>query len=126
MRVALKDLKGVESVDVSLSKGTAVVTFTPGNTVRYEQLMQAIAKNGFVLKGSKIVAEGTIAGTAAQAQLTVSGSGDQFQVQPSDANAVGTALRTAMGKSVEASGTIPEVVKGGKADVLKLDSVKAK
>lgn len=60
MRVALKNIKGVETVSVSLEKGEAVATFAPGNSVRYDDLLRAIEKNGFVVKGSKVVADGTV------------------------------------------------------------------
>ena len=52
MRVALKDIKGVNTVNVSLERGEAVATFAPGNTVRYEQLLRAIETNRITPVGS--------------------------------------------------------------------------
>ena len=55
MRVSLKAVPGVDSVDVSLEKGLAVVKMKPGNTTTLKQLNEAIAKNGFTMKDSSAV-----------------------------------------------------------------------
>lgn len=121
VRVAIKNIDGVQSVDVSLSKGTAVVTFAPGNHVRYEQLLSAIAKNGFAVKGTRIVVEGTIAAEANAPSLRVSGSGDVFRLVPGRGAASPTA---SAGTRVEVEGEIPELAKGQKAETLRYDAVR--
>ena len=60
MRVALKSMNGVDTVDVSLNKGLATVNLKPGNAVTVEQLQHAITKNGFTPRQSDVVATGTL------------------------------------------------------------------
>jgi copper chaperone CopZ len=121
VRVALKSIKGVDSVNVSLEKGEAVATFVPGNSVRYSDLLRAIEKNGFVVKGSKIVADGRVTTTGAGSEFEVSGSGDRFQLKP----AAGATASISRG-GAEITGEIPEVGKGKSADVLIYSSVVSK
>jgi hypothetical protein len=52
VRVSLKSVSGVDSVDVSLAKGLATVKMRPGNTATLKQLQSAITKNGFTMKDS--------------------------------------------------------------------------
>ena len=82
MRVSLKSVAGVESVDVSLEKGLAVVKMKPGNTATLKQLQAAITKNGFTMKESNATVAGTILVADGKTQLKVSGSNDVFQLVP--------------------------------------------
>ena len=122
MRVAMKNIEGVQTVDVSLSKGTAVVTFGPGNRVRYEQLLSAIGKNGFVVKGTKVVADGTIENGTSGPAVRVSGSNDLLRLVPG--TGANSAAPGEAGTRVEVEGEIPEVSKGQKADTLRYDAVR--
>lgn len=117
VRVAIKNIEGVQSVDVSLSKGLATVVFAPGNHVRYEQLLAAIDKNGFVVKGAKMVADGTIENNGGTVSLRVSGSNDLFRL-------TGENLVAVNGNRVQVEGDIPEIGKGKRADTIKSTSVR--
>ena len=66
MRVSLKSVAGVDSVDVSLEKGLAVVKMKPGNTATLKQLNEAITKNGFTMKDSTATVVGTVIETDEQ------------------------------------------------------------
>lgn len=121
VRVALKNITGVQSVDVSLSKGEAVATFAPGNSVRYEQLLRAIEKNGFVVKGATLVADGTITGKDGIYELQISGSNDRFRLEA--ATAASPAVARLAGKIAEITGSVPEVAKGKSSDAMKVESV---
>lgn len=121
MRVALKSIKGVDTVNVSLEKGEAVATFAPGNSVRYDDLLRAIEKNGFVVKGSEVVADGTISTNGATTALDVSGSRDHFRLQSKETASQPTTF--VAGAQVEVTGQIPEGSKGKSADVLLYGSV---
>ena len=119
MRVALKDIKGVQTVDVSLERGEAIATFAPGNTVRYEQLLRAIERNGFVVKGSRLIVDGQVTESNNQPELQVTGSNDHFRLQPSS----GASPANQLSGSVEITGTVPEVPKGKTPDMLQYESV---
>ena len=76
VRGALKKLVGVESVDVSLNKGRAVVKLKPGNTLRPDELWETVRKNGFTPKQTSVRVRGEWDGS----KLKVSGSGQSLDV----------------------------------------------
>jgi hypothetical protein len=121
--VTLKNLKGVQTVEVSLEKGEAVAILAPGNTVRYAELLEAIDKNGFVVKGAKLVATGKVIATSGTAQFEVSRSGDKFRLEAATSD---TEPATIAGRSVEIIGSVPESPKGKLPDVLRYESVEVK
>lgn len=108
MRVSLKSVTGVESVDVSLAKGLASVKMKPGNTATLKQLQNAITKNGFTMKDSIVAVVGTVV-TDGTLQLKVSGSNEMLDLQP-EAQTIPAA--TLNGKLVTVTGIIPEAAKG--------------
>ena len=122
MRVSLKSVSGVDSVDVSLEKGLAVVKMKPGNMATLKQLNEAITKNGFTMKDSTATVTGTVATTDGKATLRVSGSNDGLQLVPqSGATPNATSL---VGKTVVVEGTIPEGTKGKTPDIIRYQSMK--
>ena len=116
MRVSLKSVAGVDSVDVSLEKGLAAVKMKPGNTATLKQLQGAITKNGFTMKESKATVAGTILVTNGKTQLQVSGSSDVLELVPESQNVLNAS--SMQGKSVVVAGTIPEAPKGRAPDSL--------
>jgi len=117
----LKAVPGVDSVDVSLEKGLAVVKMKVGNTTTLKQLNEAIAKNGFTMKDSSAVVTGTVAVTNGVATLTVSGSNERLQLVPNSASA--PSASTMVGKTVVVEGTIPEAGKGKAPDSIRHKSI---
>jgi copper chaperone CopZ len=109
VRVSVKSVAGVESVDVSLAKGLASVKMKPGNTVTLKQLQSAITKNGFTMKDSTMTVEGTVVVEAGRVQLKVSGSNEMLDLVPQGQAAASAALN---GKSVTVTGVVPETAKG--------------
>jgi copper chaperone CopZ len=109
VRVSVKSVAGVESVDVSLAKGLASVKMKPGNTVTLKQLQSAITKNGFTMKDSTVTVEGTAIVEAGKVQLKVSGSNEMLDLVPQGQAAPSAALN---GKSVTVTGVVPETAKG--------------
>ena len=121
VRVSLKSVPGVDSVDVSLEKGLAVVKMKPGNTATLKQLNDAIAKNGFTMKDSTATVAGTVTATGDKATLRVSGSNDVLQLVPQSDDA--PTLTSVVGKAVVFEGTIPETGKGKAADTFRYRSI---
>lgn len=60
MSVAVKKLEGVETVDVSLEKASAVVTLKADNTITLPQLRRIIRAIGYPTKDAEITARGRI------------------------------------------------------------------
>ena len=121
MRVSLKSVPGVDSVDVSLEKGLAAVKMKPGNATTLKQLQNAITKNGFTMKQSKATVAGTILVANGKTQLKVSGSNDVLQLVP-ESQSVPNAS-SVQGKAVTVTGTIPEAAKGKSPDSLRYRSI---
>lgn len=110
MRVSLKSVSGVDSVDVSLEKGLASVKMKPGNAATFKQLQEAITKNGFAMKPSNVSVVGKIVTVNGHPQLQVSGSNDLVSLIPENPQ---TANVTSMAdKSVLVEGTLNEAAKG--------------
>lgn len=122
MRVSLKSVPGVDSVDVSLAKGLAAVKMKPGNTATLKQLQNAITKNGFTMKDSTATVTGTIVVANGKSQLQISGSNELLTLVPeSQASGDATSLS---GKSVLVEGVIPEAAKGKMPDSIRYRSLK--
>lgn len=120
MRVSLKSVSGVDSVDVSLEKGVAVVKMKPGNTATLGQLNEAITKNGFTMKDSTATVAGTVVIKDGKMLLRVSGSNDLLQLVPESASASAV---TSVGKIVVVEGTIPEAGKGKSPDSIRYQTM---
>ena len=61
MSVALENLSGVDSVKVSLQKGTADIQLDADNRITIAQIRRAIRTSGYPTKDAQIVARGKIA-----------------------------------------------------------------
>jgi len=110
VRVALKSVNGVESVDVSLNKGLATVTLKDGNTVTMKQLQAAITRNGYSTKQSVVTAVGQLLLKDNRWVLRVSGSNEEFALAP-DGNAKSPDNNLA-GKIVTVIGTVAQPASG--------------
>jgi copper chaperone CopZ len=122
VRVSLKSVSGVDSVDVSLAKGLAVVKMKPGNAVTLKQLQNAITKNGFTMKDSTAAITGTIVISSGKSQLKISGSNELLTLVPeSQASPDATSLS---GESVLVEGVIPQEAKGKIPDSMPYRSIK--
>jgi hypothetical protein len=115
VRVSLKAVPGVDNVDVSLENGLARVTMKPGNSTSLKQLRDAIAKNGFTMKGAQATVIGKI--VPGGQELQVSGSNDVLKLLPKDKAA------TVGSGTVKVTGEIPEAPKGKLPDTLKYESL---
>ena len=121
MRVSLKAVFGVDTVDVNLEKGLATVNMKPGNMTTLKQLNEAIAKNGFTMKDSTAIVAGTVVTTNGETALQVSGSNDVLNLVPESSSAVDPASLT--GKSILVDGVISEASKGKVPDTIHYRSI---
>jgi hypothetical protein len=122
VRVSLKAVSGVDSVEVNLEKGLASVKMKTGNAATLKQLNDAIAKNGFTTKHSTATIEGTVVSANGRAQLRVSGSNEMLELIP-DAS-VTPVPPSLDGKPVLVEGSIPEASKGKSPDSIRYHSLK--
>lgn len=104
VRVAFKNISGVDRVEVSLNQGKATVELKPGNTVTIEQLENALVKNGFTSKESQVLAAGTLVSANGKWSVRVSGSNEEFSLLPAGTAQFPSAEQ--VGRSVLITGTI--------------------
>jgi copper chaperone CopZ len=121
VRVSLKSVSGVDSVDVSLAKGLASVKMKPGNTATLKQLQDAISKNGFTMKPSAATIAGKVVVANGKAQLQISGSTEMLWLVPESQSAPDAVPMD--GKPVVVEGTIPEAGKGKAPDSIRYRSI---
>lgn len=119
MRVSFLAVNGVESVEVNLEKGLATVKFKPGNTVTLKQVQNAVTKNGFTMKESKIVAAGKLIQDGGNFKLQISGSNEVLALL---AEKPGVAAPEANALAV-VEGTISESAKGKSPDSIRYRSL---
>jgi copper chaperone CopZ len=111
-------VNGVASVEVSLEKGLAAVRLKTGNSVTLKQLQQAITKNGFTMKDSKIVAAGKLIHDSNALKLQVSGSDEILALIPEP-----SASTPPDSTPVVVEGTVPEAAKGRVPDLIRYRSL---
>jgi copper chaperone CopZ len=73
VRVAVRKLEGVESVEVSLERASADIRLRPANRVTMAQLRQIIKNNGFSAKDATVTAVGTLVERGGKPALNVTG-----------------------------------------------------
>ena len=117
MRVSLLSVGGVATVDVSLEKGLASVKLKPGNSVTLKQLQTAIAKNGFTMKESRVVAVGKLISGDGTTKLQISSSNEVVTLLP-DSSTIAVPTQPAS-TVVVVDGRVPEPVKGKSPDTIR-------
>ncbi len=86
VHVSLKKIPGVDSVDVSLNKGLAVVKLKQGNAVTVPQLWETIHKQGYTPKATTVLIRGELIDAQNELQLKVSGTGALITLTPGAKN----------------------------------------
>ncbi len=93
VHVSLKKIAGVDSVDVSLNKGLAVIKLKQGNAVTVSQLWETIHKQGYTPKATTVLIRGQLIDARSELQLKVSGTNVLIVLAPGAKNQ--TAYQTA-------------------------------
>jgi copper chaperone CopZ len=120
IRVSMKGIQGVNTVDVDLNTGLVTIKLTPGNSAGMRQFNQAVEKNGFTHKDAIVIAQGKLTGTASAPFFEVAGTQDRFALLPS---AAGTDITTLLGKTVTITGVLPQAPKGKVSDTLRYNTI---
>jgi copper chaperone CopZ len=121
VRVSLMSVNGVATVDVSLDQGLATVKLKPGNSVTFKQLQDAITKNGFTMKQSRVTAAGAVIQAGGAARFQISGSNEVLSLVPESAGV--PAPSTNPGAAVIVEGTIPEIAKSKSPEAIRYRSL---
>jgi len=130
VRVAVRKLPGVESVDVSLERAAAEVRLRPDNRVTVPQLRKIIRDNGFTAREATVTAIGTLVERAGRPALLVTGTDAVWLLAPGpDSKQAYTdavqQLKSRPGSMVEAVGTLPAQGDPNRPEELVVLSLKA-
>lgn len=87
MSVALRKIPGVESVEASLNQGKAFVKLQPGNSVRFEDLVQRVRDNGFTPKEAKVTVRGELLSVGGKLRLKALARGPTYELIPAAGDA---------------------------------------
>jgi len=108
VRVALKKIPGVESVEASLNQGKAFVKLKPGNSVRFGDLIQKIRDNAFTPPDAKVTAQGELLRTGGRLRLRMVGIDQIWDLNlPAASAGNGGEMGKQEGKVIDIEGVIP-------------------
>jgi hypothetical protein len=85
VRVAIRKLEGVESVEVSLERGHASIKLRAGNRLTLAQLRQLVKHNGFNAREAAVTVSGELRQDANGPSLAVSGTDETLTILPDTA-----------------------------------------
>ena len=127
MRVAVRKLEGVESVDVSLERGAATIALRPGNRITLPQLRQIIKNNGFTAKDATVTVIGTVVERGGKPALSVTGTDVVWLLAGSNAAYADAMQRVRAPQTapVEAAGTVAAPANESQPEVLVVQALKA-
>jgi copper chaperone CopZ len=127
VRVAVRKLEGVESVDVSLERGAATIALRPGNRITLPQLRQIIKNNGFTAKDATVTVIGTVVERGGKPALSVTGTDVVWLLAGSNAAYADAMQRVRAPQTapVEAAGTVAAPANESQPEVLVVQALKA-
>jgi len=114
----MNKIAGVESVEVSLNKGEALLRLKPGNSVTVEKVRQVVLDNGFTPKGADAEIAGKVVERSGKPALAVAGLelvyllADHRQAR----GKVSELWKRAREKDVVVKGHLPETTTKGRAE----------
>ncbi len=122
----MKRVKGVESVEVSLNRGEALLRLKPGNSVTVEQIRQIVLDNGFTPKGSDVEVAGKLVERNGNPALAVSGLDLVYRLvdHPEGKGKVRELSRRARNTEIVIKGHVPETTTKGRAEEARLLEVR--
>ena len=118
----MKKIVGVESVEVKLKEGRALIHLKPGNTVRLEDVEHRVRENGFHPKEAVVIARGEIVSAGEKPQLSITGPNQMYSLAASPEQLV--ELKSVIGKAVSVEGTVPAATEKSISHIIQLKSFK--
>jgi copper chaperone CopZ len=109
IRLSMKNVRGVNGVDVDLNKGLVTIKLTAGSTAELRQFNEAVEKNGFAHQDADVLVEGVLSGSPKAPLLQVTGTNDRYALVPF---AQGVDVTALLGKSVIIQGVLPQSPRG--------------
>jgi hypothetical protein len=130
VRVAIRKLSGVESVEVSLERASAQILLRPDNRVTMPQLRKIIKDNGFSAKDATVTATGTLVERGGSPALNVTGIDVVWPLASGGAQSQAYTdaiqrLKTRPAETIEVVGTLPAPANPDAPEELVISSLKA-
>jgi copper chaperone CopZ len=104
--VALRKLDGVESVEVSLTEGKAIVKLRPGNAVSLRDVRDGITRGGFTPREAAVTVRGILERAEKGLEIRLAATRDVYALHAAAAD-VEQALEQLAGRTVQVEGVIP-------------------
>jgi len=128
VRVAVRKLDGVESVEVSLERAVAEIRLAPDNRITIARLRQLIKDNGFTAKDAVVTAIGTLIERDGKPAISVAGTDMVWLLTPDpqrpDAHRAAAArLAATQAGVVELTGVLTAPANPNQLDTLTLQSL---
>ncbi len=122
MRVAVRSIEGVETVEVSLNQGVAVIRLVPDNQVTIERIRQAIRRNGFTPRAADVVVIGRVVRESRGLFLSVPGQRGRYALvaDPQDPAGAATLAEVPSERTVTIVGRMPETARGDSSTVVQV------
>ena len=100
----MKKMDGIEAVEARLNEGKALVKLKPGNTIRFDQLLNVVRDKAFTPKEARILAHGDVVTDRAggKLKLKVSGTNEVY-----DLTGAAAEVKRSAGRTVLVEGVIP-------------------
>lgn len=115
MRVAVNEIDGIDSVEVSLNRGVVVIRLRPENRVTLAGIRDAIRERGFTPKEAEVRARGTVVDDGGHLALAMPGSAAVIRlVADSQAPGVIGELEGLLGQDVTVDGRVAETARGAR------------
>jgi hypothetical protein len=130
VRVAVRKLPGVESVEVSLERASAEIRLRPDNRVTLPQLRKIVKDNGFSARNATVTAVGTLVERGGRPALNVRGIDVVWPFAASSAASPAYAdamqrVKAKPAETVEAAGTLIAPTNPDAPEELVISSLKA-
>lgn len=102
----MERLPGVESAEVRLNEGRAIIRLAPENAITMADIRRSVTRNGFTPQQAVIDAQADVVAAGGRLQLRISGVNDVYDVAtPSDA--FQQQLKNSVGHRVLIGGVVP-------------------
>lgn len=124
MSVSLGKIPGVESAEVRLNQGRAVLRLRPENAVSLDQVRQVIEKNGFTPRDATVTLRADVVLTGNRRQIRVPGPNVTYDVAGSTAGTVQDEINKAAGQTMIVEGVIPAPKGKAATQVIEVKAIK--
>lgn len=121
----MEKLPGVESTEVRLNEGRAIIRLKPGNAITIAQIRRSVERNGFTPQQAVISAEADVIARGDKLQLRIRGTTDTYDIaSTAHADTIQQQLKKHTGNAVVIEGIVPASKDSKGIPVIQVNSVK--